>query len=780
VKLIKAIMRPPGKAVEYRGYAEMMREIQEALDPLTPGERSEYRRQHSRKFQDEHADAKIYLSEDWLENLYAKALPEKSIADLEEILDVINRLRKEGIAKRSSYLEQERQGRNRLISRMMNAVLRGKYLEKPVGGVKPTRRWLRALLESWKPDRVAKLLDGAFAGMKDPGPFMELLQDQVNEAWTNMKRAEQRRVDAIMAKMKTLRITADQTDLKRLTGFTWLGRTLNMGEWKDGRGHGVSAERAMYWMVGMQNERTRRALLAGNALPEHIVHKAIGLLTPQEIELAEAIAADFEDNFPRLREAYIDTFNDDLPGEDHYVPMRRLEISYETRSDEIAADMAYRNGMRKRWVARGPTYERIDIADEHQRPIAENLFGLWRENVRTTEGFIHQDGLIKRMHAVLECDGVRAAVQQVYGPSINRWLSQYINDLAQADAYRSQKGVERMSRIMRSNAAIAYLGFNITTNMKQLTGVINYLADAGPLHLISAAAQFLGGKIRGVATEGILNNTLVDFVDQRTTLLKERQINQEMEDLKRLNGTVYNNIVKKIGTVGMVSLAWIDKATVYIGWKAVYDANLKKSMLAVGNDSLAIEAADKATVRTQPSARVQDMAQMYRGGEILKWFTMFTSELSAIWNRLSFDVPMAIRRGELLKAGADLAAIGLVGIGIAIASGALHGDDDEEKKKAILRGIAAQFADSLPFIGRDVSNVLQNDRYFDTGVSLIPATEYLQKAIYQLGREDYEKALGSAARLGALLTGLPMIGVGRAMEAINQDDLAALLGWANE
>ncbi len=785
-KLNADIMRPPGRSIQFRGYAEQIREIQRGLDPVKRQKQTVYSREQWRKFFDEHPESARLLPKEELDRIYSVPLSQMSMAEREQIAETLDELRKMGSLMRHMELVARNRHMMALKAQLVAAVMRGEEYQKPVGGVKPTRKILKGLIATWKPNRVLALLDGVFAGLPK-GPFSELGQKRFNEAWSAYKKSVRERMEKVTKKAEQLKFTFDRASAKMLKGYEWVGRDFDIDEFRYTNGKIPSLQDVMYWYVGMQNERTRMALVedpqaprGGNNIPMAIILKGIGKLTENERKLAETIAEDFEVNFPRLRDAFIDTFNMDLPGESHYVPMRRREISYETRMEEVAAELTGRAGVRKQFIARYPTYERIDISAEHQKPIRTDLVNLWIEGVKIQEGFIHQDAIVKEMHSALESDMVKEAINQKYGPELNRWLSRYINDLAQAEAYVSMKGLEKLSRMGRAHATIAWLAFNLLSIAKQSVGTLGYLADLGPLgpaYLLSASAQFAAGQAKGIASGHFLRNTMVDFVRERSELVRNRQISEELENLKRVNVGLYNNIIGKIGKWGMKGLEAMDMTTVCIGWKAVYDKIMRES----GRDEVkAIAAADEATLRSQPSARVQDMAQIYRMGEVAKWFTMFTSELNAIWNRLTFDVPLALRRKEFLRAVADVTSIAMAGMVIALVSGALAGDDEEKKRKRLLLGLASEFIESWPIVGNDVFAILSNKQFQSGGVKLMPAFSMGVQTFKEITQGDWDSALKNLIETTSLGVGLPLIGPRRAVKAVITGDVRALLGWPEE
>lgn len=769
-KLAERITRPPGPSVDFE-YAEMMRLIAKKVDPHFRSAKTLYRKEASRVFFEANPEARAALPEATWQKIEAKSLDEWSLSELEELAEQVKEFERMGRFKRGLIVRKEQRYRKDRRALVQATVLRGREPAEAVGAAKPTPLLMRGFLSTMKPDRVMLKLDNG-----KPGVFTEML-DEYNREWNQAKRDERARQEPILRLMEELKFTSDRLAAKRLSGYTWLGQELDIdgfryhqGPWKGKR---PTLQQVMYWYLGKGNARTYAALTTGNNLPAEIIDKGIAMLTPEARKLADAIGADMETHFPELRRAFIDRFNMDLPGEDHYVPMRRLEVNYKERSTEIAADLIARNGLGKQFVARHPTYERIDVPDYWQTPINTNLVNVWLQSIEETEGFVHLDLPVKRMHSILEDPDTRQAITQVYGAAFNRWLFVFTNNLARPDIYQNLTGLDRLQRTLRQNVVIAYLGFNLVSATKNLVTILPYIADAGPGHLVGAAMQWLGGKATSVAKGELFSNELVRFVKDRSELVRNRSIAAEFDLLKVNYGNLWNEINQKIGRAGMKIFEAIDMASICIGWKAVYDRVLKENG---GVESAAAEAADKATIRGQPSGRVQDLAEIYRSADVTRWFTMFTSALNALWNIMGVDVPRAIRNKQFLHATGDITALVLSGVGIAIASGALAEDDPEERKRRLIAGAWSQFLDTIPFIGSEISAMIQG-RPTGQGVKFFPAIQGLNLGIRALRENELEKAaraLGEAVLFGA---GLPVTGPKRLLRALESGEVTDLMGW---
>ncbi len=767
--LAARITRDPPGTIDFE-YAQMIRTIGATVDPHFRAEKTLYNREQSRKFFEANPEAKAALDPETWKALQKRSLNEMSITELEDLAAQVKELERLGKFKRGLLVRQERRLRRNKQAEIQARVLRGRAPAEGVGAVKPTPWLVRTVLSTIKPDRVLMLLDNG-----TPGPFTELL-DNYNAGWNLAERNGRARRQRVLKVMEELKMTTDQLSAKRLKGYSWLnapvdidGFRFHQGTWK---GQQPTVQDVMYWYLGKNNARTWAALTGGNNVPAEIIEAGIAKLTDDQRKLADAIGKEMNDNFQRLRRAFIERFNIDLPAEDFYVPMRRLELNYKERSTEIVADLIARNGLGKAFVERHPTYERIDVPDYWQTPIKTKLVDVWLQSIEETEGFINLDLPVKRMHAILEDPLTRQAIAQVHGQQMNKWLSVYVNNLARPDIYASLTGFDRLQRTLRQNVVIAYLGLNLMSAAKNLVTVLPYLADAGPAHLISAAGQWLNGKAAAASRGELLSNDLVKWVKERSELVANRSISAEFELLKRTHGNLWRDIHSKIGEAGMKLFEAIDMASICIGWKAVYDRVYKET----GSEEQGALAADKSTVRGQPSGRVQDLAEMYRGSDVLRWFTMFTSALNSLWNIAAVDLYLAAKNHRIWHAAGDVAALVLSGVGIAIASGALADPDPEERKKRLLAGAWTQFVDMLPYVGSDVSAFIQG-RPTGQGVKFFPSIQGLTLGARALVEGDIERAvrgLGEAMLFGV---GFPVTGPKRILKSLETGKVVDLMGW---
>lgn len=703
-----------------------------------------------------------------------------SIEDLEQIYDRVRIIKAIGSNMLAAKKASEKAFREAEIKKAVETILGPEAApEKPVGEPKKMSLLQKIDLDMLRPFEVAMKLDGDTKGV-----FYKWFVDKVNEAWNEVMRNKDRRMEPILKWMNDHKMTMIPV---HKSGWTWLGQPIDiMVEDENGgrkvftysSGEKPTIQDAMFWYIGINNDKTRQALMHGNNISEEVLLKGISMLTDEQKELADLIQKDFEDNFDRLRDAFAEAYNMELPKEIFYVPMYRVDNSFAVRADEVVNELLGRTGQVSAFVARNPTYERLNISDAKQTRIRTDLVGVWMRGVEIEEAFINEDLLVKRLHDIFQSPDVVNAINQRYGKEMNEWMKKYINDIASTDIYAALTSTEKFWASTRAGLAISHLGFNILSMSKQITtSVLPFLADAGPARLISAAGQWLSARReiqdKGGAVIPSLRNSLIDFVESKSQVFKHRQISREIEEMKHMAPKGGKAILSEIGKLSMHPLEVIDHVSLAIGWKAVYD----KHMAAGETEAAAIKAADEAAIRGQPSGRVQDMPQAYRSGQLTATLLMYTNSLNALWNILRADIPRAFRQHQYIHAIADLTALTLSGVGIAIALGALApGEDDDERFEEILRTVLGQFADMIPYIGTLIGAVIRQERMMG-GVNPLTVVEPFAKAVNDLSRGEVVDMAGDVIEGLAYIYKLPVIGPKRIIKAARSGKAETILGW---
>jgi len=322
--------------------------------------------------------------------------------------------------------------------------------------------------------------------------------------------------------------------------------------------------------------------------------------------------------------------------------------------------------------------------------------------------------------------------------------------VANPNIYKGMTGMARWSRIMRGNIALAYLAYNLTTMAKQVPSLILYMADTGPMALLSSTLEFLSDP-----------GTMWKSVREKDPQIKHVHLERELEEFKQADQQSYNKIVRKIGLAGMKGILVMDGVVRTIGWNAKYQ---KSKGLGAGEIE-SVRDAQYATLRTQPAAHAKDIGNLYASDEYLNWFTMFTNQLNQIYNIVSYDTFASWNNQNYQEAAMRMFAVALNAIIIwSIANKRFPEDEDD-----LLDAAGEGFLNTVPLIGKAMMS-----RKSGYGSTELPLFKAASDVVGITQAKNKEKAsLKALESLGATV-GIPVVGINRMsnfLKSGNPEDL---------
>ena len=558
-----------------------------------------------------------------------------------------------------------------------------------------------------------------------------------------------RRHEAGLAKMKELGIT-----LKELSRqITYSGVTF-------------SADEVVHIQIGMLNEKSKAALIYGNALQPEIIQGLTSQLTEKESLWGDYMLQDFEENYDRLNQAFIRDKNIDMGKEKAYFPMMRQDLESKDLGigEEMGKQYAVRNAWGRAYTEKKFTLGRINMADEHQVPIRLGATAIWLEQIDKQEHYINSQELIKDLQYIQGDQATKDALKQKYGTKAVLWLQKYVNDYASPNLYKTYTEGARVSRILRNNMAIAYLSFNMLTVLKQAPSLGFYLREAGPHHIMAAAFQMISHPLETIK--------MVESMDPQMMV---RAYNRIQQELAKTDKNAYVNVMHKVGRVGMKPIMWMDKAVTTIGWLATYNAKIGKGMTEVE----AAREAQRVTLETQPSGRAKDLAEAYREGEMQNWLLMFSNQLNQIFNMYAYDLPTAFKQHEWRKFSGIMAGIAISGMSIAFLGGWRPPEDPKDIPLSITNELFMNYLSSISIIGGDIKAGFSGE-YFNNGMQILPAAYSIGKLAGDIKDRDIEhmgKDMFRAVKDVGVTVGVPVTIINRSIKTVQNRDLLELLGY---
>lgn len=527
----------------------------------------------------------------------------------------------------------------------------------------------------WNMDRIAQWL----------GPTAHrMLSADVNTITDAELRARDKTYAPALAKMKELGITP---------------RTLAR-EIKADTGETFYPSEVMHMRIALQNQDTYEYLLYGNKMiddrgGDSRVLALVDQLTPQEIAFSEYMLDTFGgDSFERLNEAFVKDTNTSSVPVSKYFPIRSADSDSQALRQEMASDIAKKSGARQAYPKKNFMKQRKSIPPEKRGKMRLDAVGIFFAQLEKQEHYIATWEWAKHAQSVFRDKGLRERIRLQFGKDWLEEVDRFINGVADPNTLRSTDPLAKFSDLVRGNLSIAGLAGNLSSAAFNLAGPLMYLGDLGgnPMHLFSAQAQWMKNP-----------KALWEFVTSRDPQLKNATVDPVLEEAIRKDPSLARTLKDLSIKLGFSLTTVIDRWTRLIGWKAVYDANVKEF-----GDAKASRMAQAATLRTQPSGAKKDLPSVYHS-TWGKAFYVFSRQLNQMfgqmtsdWARMSKDEKASARAKMGFILG-DIFAIALTGLFI----GAVSRKRLPDNEKEVAADVASQFITPVPFVGPLISSAIQ-------------------------------------------------------------------------
>lgn len=475
-----------------------------------------------------------------------------------------------------------------------------------------------------RPSRVFDILDG---GQDFKGPHNDFFVKGAERAENAKLRSVDSRREAMVNFIKEQGLSLEDLNKSRVV-----------------EGIPVKVDEMLSVYAALRNREKMLALMFGNNWSIEFMEKVEAQMSPQEKAVIERIMQEYNENWPRIRQSLLE-FTDgktDLGRAVNYTPIKRLAQNFEPTEQELAKELLERQNLKRAFAERGFTKERVkNIPPQFQAPIRMGEVALWMDQLEKQEHFINYGNLIRQFQSVIRDPKFRNSLREnpKFGEAALDTLEKWTNRVANPSIYKAYGTMEKAAQVLRGNAAMAYLGFNLVTMGKQFPSIALFLRDVPVNYLLGATADMITKY-----------PSTIKFVQERSPQLKNRSIERELEEFKQSNPKGFAKIVKKVGMAGMKGIMEVDKFVTHLGWLGKYNQLLDQGTAPPD----AAELADRAVLETQPAAHAKDIAEIYTTNEFLNWWLQFSNQTNQIYNIISYDIPMKARaanKWEAARAG---------------------------------------------------------------------------------------------------------------------------------
>jgi len=734
---LKSIKKKIPDSVDFY-YREAIETLREGIDLKVKTEKAKESIQRTREFLERVPEHEEKMPTKLMERLYKKPLVDYTIEELEQIASEIDTLIEQGKLKRELTEKPKKKFREKVVRKMVDTIEKGKAIKSKTSEIAS-----KGFLWSWRPQRIFDWLDNRanFDGLVHR-TFYDSVKDAKAKAWNWVDK----RVNPGTAKLKEFGLT--QYDLAR--------HRMTVEKSKIGKTERMTLDKMIGVYLFNKNLMSRLALLHGNEFTQEEIDDIISNLSENEKAWGDYMMDDFKKHWERYRSSVIEQENRDPGSAEFYFSMRRQERDYKTLDQEIIDELLHRTGLRKAYAEHGASLKRKHIPPEFQKPIKLDATGVWLEQVTAQEHYMNVGPIVRDLNGILNNNKFRKAVENRGGRALTKWLQNYVNAVANPNFYRSFNDIEKISRMIRQNAAIAYLGFNVVTMGKQLPSVFLYLPDAGISHLLQSAVEFAIDPMKTIRE-----------VRELDPFVKHKLMEREFAELEKTRTGTAGLIHQEVGMRSLEGIFFFDMIARTIGWKAVYNRGIADGL----SQEEAIRKARNATQRTQPAAAAEDLPQLYRTSEFLNVFTQFTNQLNQLFNIATYDMPSML----LNKKYGD-AALG--GLGMSIVAATIwmiaHRKLPEEPEE-VVEMFSEQAINMLPLFGKSIQakrNGWESDVPVMQAISTLLGTPIKTLEDWDISEYEFKKILESIA----VLTGTPYTQPERVYRAIKEEEPSLLIG----
>lgn len=700
-----------------------------------------------------------------------------TISELEDLYNYVKLLKKEGRLAKERDDDIRRQKLRQSIQRIKKDMLGKKsfdgirhYGSKETQKSMESSIFTKERLTTLTPSRVLQYLSD---GQK--GELYKVFHDDLNNALNK----------SIDQKFK--REKSGENELKRL-GIKKkdLGKSITIEF--DGQNVSYSIDEIIHMNIALKNEQSRNALIFGNfvgtdrsneAKLVELEHKAldqiqkfIDKLDQKYIEWGDYLLKDFDDNYHRLREAFILDKNEDLGHVDNYFTIVRAD-SKRDDGKTLHEVLKEESRIRTKYANKDMTKSRIEIANHHQSPIKLGATSIWTNQVEKQEHYISHYQVLKDMnYLVKEIDDV---VMATHGRSAVKWLNKFIEDISNPQMFKNHDDITSFQTFLRNNMAVSYLAFNVMTIAKQIPSFLYFSHNTNPVDMMSTAVDFMKHPIK-----------TMEFVNDNSPQMRVRAVNRFTEEMKQHDKRAGARAVRKVGQVGMMGIMAIDKMVTAQGWLSIYKTQYRQLSKLMSHEKAHTEAckeADTTIMNTQPSARAKDLPALYRSESAVKWFLMFSNQLNKIYNITTYDIPQAFKSKQFNKGIAQTMGV-LMGMATMSALGGFRlPDDSEEIPEAVFKEYLKNFATLIPLAGKPIAEGLDGFYGSGGGVEILPVAGEIGRALNtamdlteEYDEEKMQKMIKGLASQSSVFAGIPYTAGNRVYKAIDNEDLLELLG----
>lgn len=385
-----------------------------------------------------------------------------------------------------------------------------------------------------------------------------------------------------------------------------------------------------------QNKNGMRYLTTGMNLSLKEINAAKGFMSGDEIRIADWLSEQYEAQWPIIQQAAAQAGIDPvvLKKEYRYSPLIRTDVELEEQTDFLS-ELAEQFRQESFSPEKGMLEERKAKAVGR---IELDAFVIYMHNIARVQRFIAMAPAANKVGRILNNRKFKQALNDRTFNQGNKLLNSWMKDAVRGTSSSNTTSLGRAIAILRRNGILYAIGYNLPSSLRQTLSMSNAMA-VDPLML-----KYNPGNIARAMTPWGYKK-IESFVFERSQLIETRSYDRDLR--QKWNRQALRKKLRRKAPWSkkvMTWIRWMDKHTTVTAWKSLYDVGMEKFN---GDETQAINYADKWISRTQPMANAKDLPQYFRGGQLEKLLTTFQNQINNNGNFYMYDILGAKKAGQI-------------------------------------------------------------------------------------------------------------------------------------
>lgn len=471
------------------------------------------------------------------------------------------------------------------------------------------------------------------------------------EIWKQMFLPTQKAEDAENTMLRDLKVKMDEIfkEYSRKEIKDWYFNKVYIPEINNS----LNKQNMLVVALNQGNAYNKAALLEGNNWTQEQVDAILDRLTEKDWQTVQKLLKLVDSYWPEIK-ALEESLNGIAPAKVEATPIETKFGTFEggyypiifdaaqswrvsTREEGQAVQDMFGGNWAKVATKKGHTIERTNTGGQ---PISLQLSGVTRHLANVIHDLSHREIVID-INKLANDPRIREAIIAAAGAEMYKQIKPWLRAIATDTRNESEGILGKLVSRARNGATVVNMGWKFTTAIVQFTGYSISANDLGAEYARKGLKVFKNPFTIRKAYNDMVKKSA--FMRDRMSSM-DRDIRDAMKKIRFFDNTKMNDSFFYL--IGLMDMA-VSMPTWFGAYEKAMDG--KADNVEAGNDQAAIEYADRTVRVTQGSGGTKDLAQVQRGGDAMRAFTMFYSYFNVAFNQFQRETNNLIEEKNFPK-----------------------------------------------------------------------------------------------------------------------------------